>query len=144
MFLYGDVCVSFDYETLLKKARSQIPEIGAKQERLEIPRLHHSVIGMRTIIHNFKEVAEALGRDPMHLLKYLSGEMATAATMQESRAIFQGKFGQETFQRLMQRYVESFITCPICKRPDTKIVKEKRLSFLVCEACGAKSSIKQL
>ena len=136
--------MSFDYETLLKRARSQIPEIGAKQERLEIPRLHHSVIGMRTIIHNFKEVAEALGRDPMHLLKYLSGEMATAATMQESRAIFQGKFGQETFQRLMQRYVESFIICPICKRPDTKIVKEKRLSFLVCEACGAKSSIKQL
>ena len=26
----------------------------------------------------------------------------------------------------------------------TKIVKEKRLSFLVCNACGAKSSIKQL
>jgi translation initiation factor 2 subunit 2 len=136
--------VAYDYEALLKRARSQIPEVGAKQERLGIPRLHHAVIGMRTIIYNFKEVANALEREPMHVLKYLSGEMATAATMQESRAIFQGKFQRDTFDRLLQRYLESYVVCSICKRPDTRIVKEKRLSFLVCEACGAKSSVKQL
>lgn len=136
--------MSYDYETLLSRARSQIPEVTSKRERLEIPRLYHTVIGMRTLIHNFKEVAGALDRDPQHLLKFLSGEMATAATMQESRAIFQGKFYADTFARLLQRYVEGFVACPICKRPDTKIVKEKRLSFLVCQACGAKSSIKQL
>jgi translation initiation factor 2 subunit 2 len=136
--------MGYDYETLLKRARSQIPEVSLKQERLEIPRLRHSMIGMRTIIYNFKEVADALDRDPMHLLKCLSGEMATAATMQESRAIFQGKFRPDTFERVIQRYMENFVVCPICKSPDTKIVKEKRLSFLVCEACGAKSSVKQL
>jgi len=136
--------MEYDYEELLKRARSQIPEVTSKRERLELPRLTHSVIGMRTIIHNFKEIAEALNRDPRHLLKFLTREMATAATMQESRVIFQGKFSRETFERLLQRYMEQFVTCPVCKRPDTKIVKEKRLSFLVCEACGAKSSIRQL
>jgi translation initiation factor 2 subunit 2 len=136
--------MTYDYEELLKRARSQIPEVSVKRERLELPRLRHSTIGMRTIIHNFKEVADALNRDPQHLLKFLTGEMATAATMQQSRAIFQGKFSQETFGRLIQRYIESFVVCPVCKRPDTKIVKEKRLSFLVCEACGARSSVKQL
>ncbi len=136
--------MKYDYEELLKKARSQIPEIVSKRERLELPKLHHSIIGMRTIIYNFKEIADILNRDPQHLLKFLTGEMATAATTHESRVIFQGKFSQETFERLIQRYIESFVTCPVCKRPDTKIVKEKRLSFLVCEACGAKSSIRQL
>jgi translation initiation factor 2 subunit 2 len=136
--------MEYGYEELLKRARSQIPEVSSKRERLELPRLTHSVIGMRTIIHNFKEIAEALNRDPRHLLKFLTREMATAATMQESRIIFQGKFSQVTFERLLQRYMEQFVTCPVCKRPDTKIVKEKRLSFLVCEACGAKSSIRQL
>jgi translation initiation factor 2 subunit 2 len=99
---------------------------------------------MRTIIYNFKDVAGALDRDTQHVLKFLSGEMATAATMQESRAIFQGKFPNDTFQRLLQRYLGNFVVCPICKRPDTKIVKEKRLLFLVCKACGARSSIRQL
>jgi len=136
--------MQYDYEKLLKKAHSQIPEVVSKRERLELPRISHSVIGMRTIIHNFKEIAEALNRDPRHLLKFLTREMATAATMQESRVIFQGKFSRETFERLIQRYMEQFVICPVCKRPDTKIVKEKRLSFLVCEACGAKSSVRQL
>jgi translation initiation factor 2 subunit 2 len=99
---------------------------------------------MRTIVYNFNEVADALNRNPQHILKFLTGEMATAATVQESRAIFQGKFPADTLMRLLQRYMENFVVCPVCKRPDTKIVKEKRLSFLVCEACGARSSIKQL
>jgi translation initiation factor 2 subunit 2 len=99
---------------------------------------------MRTIISNFKEVADALDRDPQHVLKFLTREMATAATFHESRAIFQGKFRGDSFERLLQRYLESYVICPVCKRPDTRVVKEKRLSFLVCNACGAKSSIKQL
>ena len=136
--------MKYDYEGLLRRARSQIPEVVSKRERLELPALRLSIIGMRTIITNFKEVADVLDRDPQHILKFLTREMATAATFHESRAIFQGKFRRDTFQRLLQRYMESFVVCTVCKRPDTKIVKEKRLSFLVCNACGAKSSIKQL
>jgi len=136
--------MKYDYEDLLKRARSQIPEVVSKRERLELPRISLSVVGMRTIVYNFKEIAEALNRHPQHLLKFLTREMATAATMQEVRVIFQGKFSRETLERLIQRYMESFVICPVCKRPDSKIVKEKRLSFLVCEACGAKSSVRQL
>ncbi|MEM3566077.1 MAG: translation initiation factor IF-2 subunit beta [Candidatus Bathyarchaeia archaeon] len=136
--------MKYDYEALLKRARSQLPEITSKRERLEIPSLHYTVVGMRTIVHNFREIAEILNRDPQHILKFLTGELATAAIMQESRVIFQGKFPRETIERLLQRYMETFVICPVCKRPDTKIVKEKRLSFLVCEACGAKSSVRHL
>ena len=143
VLLKGDR-LEYDYESLLKRARSLIPDVALKRERLEIPRPNHAVIGMRTLIFNFKELADALDRDPQHILKFLSGEMATAATMQGARAIFQGKFPQDTLERLLKRYVEVFVLCPICKRPDTKIVREKRLSFLICKACGARSSIKQL
>lgn len=136
--------MEYDYEKLLKEARSQIPEVASKRERLELPTINSSVIGMRTVFRNFREVVQALNRNPGHLLKFLTREMATAATMQESRVIFKGKFYRETFERLIQRYMEQFVTCPVCKRPDTKIIKEKRLSFLVCEACGAKSSVRQL
>ena len=136
--------MTFNYEDLLKKACAQMPEVSAKHERLELPNLMVNTVGMRTIISNFKEVADALDRDPQHILKFLTREMATAATFQDSRAIFQGKFRRDSFERLLQRYLDSYVVCPICKRPDTRIVKEKRLSFLVCNACGAKSAIKQL
>jgi translation initiation factor 2 subunit 2 len=136
--------LKYDYDELLKRARAQVPEITLKHERLELPRLFVSMVGMRTTISNFKEVADTLDRDPQHILKFLTREMATAATYHDGRAIFQGKFPRDTFERLLQRYMEAFVICPVCKRPDTTVVKEKRLSFLVCNACGAKSSIKQL
>ena len=136
--------MKYNYDELLKRACSQMPQVSVKRERLELPRLLITNVGMRTLITNFKEVADVLNRDPQHTLKFLTREMATAATFHDSRAIFQGKFRRDSFERLLQRYMESFVTCPVCNRPDTKIVKEKRLSFLVCNACGAKSSIKQL
>jgi translation initiation factor 2 subunit 2 len=136
--------MKYNYDELLKRACSQMPQVSVKRERLELPRLFITTVGVRTIITNFKEVADVLNRDPQHILKFLTREMATAATFHDSRAIFQGRFKRDSFERLLQRYIENFVTCPVCNRPDTKIVKEKRLSFLVCNACGAKSSIKQL
>ena len=141
---WEELYMSFNYDELLKKACAQMPEVSAKHERLELPRLMVAMVGMRTIISNFKEVSDALDRDPQHILKYLTREMATAATYQDGRAIFQGKFRGDSFERLLGRYMESYVVCPVCKRPDTRVAKEKRLSFLVCNACGAKSSIKQL
>jgi translation initiation factor 2 subunit 2 len=136
--------MKYDYDELLKRACSEMPLVSVKRERLELPRLFITNVGMRTIITNFKEVADVLNRNPQHILKFLTREMATAATYHDARAIFQGRFRRDSFERLLQRYMESFVVCPVCKRPDTKVVKEKRLSFLVCNACGAKSSIKQL
>src|SRR4030067_1462412 len=144
MFLSAKEEMKYDYDALLKRACSQMPEVSLKRERLELPRLFISTVGMRTIISNFKDVADVLDRDPQHILKFLTREMATAATYHDGRAIFQGKFRRDTFEALLQRYMEAFVICPVCKRPDTKILKEKRLSFLVCNACGARSSIKQL
>jgi translation initiation factor 2 subunit 2 len=138
------MALDYDYDNLLKRARAQVPEVTLKKERLELPRLLVSMVGMRTTIANFKEIADTLDRDPQHILKFLTREMATAATYHDGRAIFQGKFPRDTFERLLQRYMDSFVICPVCKRPDTKIIKEKRLAFIVCNACGAKSSIKQL
>jgi len=136
--------LNYNYNELLNRARDQVPDVTLKKERLEMPRLFVSMVGMRTTISNFKEVSDTLDRDPQHILKFLTREMATAATYHDGRAIFQGKFPRDTFERLLARYMEAFVICPVCKRPDTRIVKEKRLSFIICNACGAKSSVKQL
>jgi translation initiation factor 2 subunit 2 len=102
-----------DYKELLKRARSQLPSEILEHKRFEIPRPRSFVTGMRTILANFKEICDALNREPRHLLKFLSGEMATAATMQGTRANFQGRFGRDTFERLIERYIKEFVVCPI-------------------------------
>jgi len=132
------------YKELLRRAYSQLPPEVFERKRFEIPKGHVYTVGMRTIFHNYKEVCDALNRDPRHVLKFLSKEMATAWAMDGTRVIFQGRFPSSTIERLINKYVNEFVICPICKRPDTKIVKERRLYFLICEACGAKSSIRSV
>jgi len=133
-----------DYRELLERAHSQLPPEIFEHKRFEIPRVRSGTIGMRTYIVNYKEIADALNRSPLHLLRYMSREMATAGSMDGARAIFQGKFKSDTLDSLVQHYAQDFVVCPVCKRPDTKIVKEKRFSFLTCEACGAKSSARTM
>lgn len=132
------------YRELLKRAHSQLPPEVFEHKRFDVPNVRSGTIGMRTYIVNYKDIAAALNRDPQHLLRYLSREMATAGSMDGARAIFQGKFKTDTLNRLIQLYAEGFVICPVCRRPDTKIVKEKRFSFLSCEACGAKSSVRAI
>ena len=133
------------YEELLKRAQAKLPEEKGSGERFEIPRVRTFVLGRsRTIIRNFKEIANALNRNPQHLMKFFSNEMATAGNLEETRATFQGKFRNDTFEHLLKTYIDNFVICPVCKRPDTRVVKEKRFSFLKCEACGAKSSVKAI
>ncbi len=130
-----------DYNALLDRALGNITRRGTSGERFELPIASVSVIGARTIVHNFAEVVDRLNRDPHHVLKYLAKEMATAGSFEGGKGYFQGKFSRETVNRLIGVYTNRFVICPVCKRPDTKVERRERLSFLVCEACGARSSI---
>ncbi len=130
-----------NYDALLNRAMAGLTRPGSSGERFELPKAIVSIIGARTIVNNFADVADRLNRDPHHVLKYLAKEMATAGSFEGGKGYFQGKFSRETINRLVEAYTNRFVICPVCKRPDTKVERRERLSFLVCEACGARSSI---
>jgi translation initiation factor 2 subunit 2 len=130
-----------DYDPLLERALRGITKRGSSGERFELPVASVSVIGARTIVNNFADVVDKLNRDPHHVLKYLAKEMATAGSYEGGKGYFQGRFSRETINRLVGVYTNRFVICPVCRRPDTKVERRERLSFLVCEACGARSSI---
>lgn len=133
--------MSGDYAKLLDRAYANLPKTVGTGERFEIPKVVGIRMGRRTIIQNFAEISSKINRAPHHLLKFLSREMATAASLDGARAIFQGRFDVATVTRLLSIYATRYVICPICNRPDTKIEKEGRYLFLRCEACGARSSI---
>lgn len=130
-----------DYKTMLDRAYKELPMLTNYVDRFTVPRANIALQGRKTVIINFKEIADQLRRDPDHLLKYLTGEMATLANFDGNRALFQGKHNAESIRGLIETYAKKYVICPVCGRPDTQLIKEKRLWFLQCEACGARSSI---
>src|SRR2546428_1776852 len=69
-----------NYDQLLDRAVAGITKPGSTGERFELPIASVSVIGARTIVHNFADVADRLDRDPLQILKYLAKEMASFFT----------------------------------------------------------------
>jgi len=111
-------------------------------ERFELPTPNVMWEGQRTILRNFMDYPKILRRDPDKVLQYLAKEFATPAERSGEQAMFVGRRDPHDFVNLFEIYIKDYLECPTCKSPDTRIERENRISFLVCEACGAKSSLK--
>jgi translation initiation factor 2 subunit 2 len=133
-----------DYETLLKRLQDKVDNTAKKtRSRLEIPTPEIIWVGKNTIFRNFMDFPRALRRDPEKFLLYLNKELASAGYITGERVIFLGRKTVSSFHALIDRYVKDYVQCPVCGSPDTHTEKIKpKVAFLICEACGAKSSIK--
>lgn len=131
-----------EYQALLKKAQQQIPEQTSSGDRFELPKVAGHVEGNKTIITNFKAICSTLRREPEHVLKYLQRELATPGIIQDARLILNRKLSSSSINEKLEQYVKEFVLCPECKKPDTQIRKEERVTTLKCMACGMKQPIK--
>lgn len=142
-WLYGPQTES-DYETLLRNIQGKLGNTSRKSisRRLEVPVPKVIWVGQRTIFRNFMEFPKALRRNPEKILLYLNKELASAGFIVGDRVIFIGRKQPSSFGALIDRYIKDYVICPVCGSPDTRTEKNKKLGFLLCDACGARSSIK--
>lgn len=133
-----------DYKQMLSEALDKLSKDVKSDVRLEIPKPQTLITGSQTAISNFTEITNLIRRKPDHLLKYLSKELAAPAHLDGNRAIFQGKVYGSLIEKKLDSYYKEFLYCPECKKPDTQIIKQDRVSFLKCEACGARHPVKTL
>ena len=132
-----------EYENMLKRIQGNLGDAKKhNSSRFELPTVDVMREGQKTFLRNFSEFPKVLRRDPDKILQYLSKEFAVPAERLGDKAMFIGKRDADDFTRLFQIYVKDYLECPTCKSPDTKIAKENRIMFLICEACGAKSTLK--
>ncbi len=128
----------YDYETLLEKAYEELPEKVKEHSRFEPPVITSLIQGKITVVQNLAEVAKAVNRNPEMLTKWLLKELGTSGVFEGGHLIVKGQFRQPQIQEKFLAFLNQYVICPECGRPDTKIVKEDRVNFLKCEACGSR------
>ncbi len=132
-----------DYEKLLKEARKDLPESIFEKERFEIPKVKGHIQGNKTIITNFLQIAGVLGREPEHMLKFVLKELAAPGEIKKSGSVIIGsKIPATRVNEKIRSYAHTYVFCPECGKPDTKLEKESNITFLKCTACGARHSVK--
>jgi len=127
-----------DYEKLLEEAYGKIKQTSTPHERFEIPKIEGHFEGKRTILTNFLQIASHLRRKPEQFQKFLLKELATSGQMEGDRLILNNKIPSAKINQKIEDYAKEFVLCRECKKPDTEIIKEDRLNFIHCLACGAK------
>lgn len=120
-----------------------MPAKTTSGERFEMPIIDSMIEGNKTIIKNFEFVAEKLRRSPRLLMKFLAKELAAPASIEGARLTLQGKFTQKVLNDRLKLFVDMYVLCKECGKPDTNIAEgEHGKKMLICEACGARAPVK--
>lgn len=130
------------YEKLLDEAYSKVKQIGSSSGRFEIPKVKGHFEGRKTILTNFFQIASYLRRKPEHFQKFMLKELATSGQKEGDKLVLNTKVPSSKINQKIEEYVKEFVLCKECKKPDTELIKEDRLSFIQCLACGAKHSVR--
>ena len=136
----------YDYEYLLNRLYERLPARGSKASRFELPRLVIERVGTKTMIRNFKQLADVMRRDPRIVMRYLLKELGTSGNYDEESGILviNAKVSAATLNNLIQRFVKTYVICPTCGAPDTRLERRGKAWVLVCEACGAEQPVPPL
>lgn len=132
------------YEKMLQKACLELPEVTQGSERFVIDKVMGHLEGNKTVLSNLKKIAKDLDRDPEHLLKYLLRELATPGKFVGERVIFGTKVASTAINKKIKKYASEFVFCSECHKPETKIVEEKGIQYIRCNACGVKKPVKTI
>ncbi|WP_256204973.1 translation initiation factor IF-2 subunit beta [Aeropyrum camini] len=134
-----------DYDYLLEKLYKKVPpKSGTAEYRIPEPQIIR--IGSQTVIRNFREISQALKRDPKLVARYLQKELATAASYEEEsgQLILNVKVSRKVINQFLQLFMKIYVRCPTCGSIDTKLLRQERTYILKCEACGAEQPVKPI
>ncbi len=136
--------MSLAYDKMLDRLYEKAPKKTDTGERFVMPKSQVQPDGLKTIIVNISEMAANLHRPEAHFLKFLLKELATSGEINNKRATVFGRFSNIAVDKKIELYVAQYVTCKECGRPDTQFIKEDRIHFVKCEACGAKYFVKAI
>ena len=131
-----------NYEKLLEEAYGKIKKADNNGERFEIPKAEGRFEGKKTIITNFSQIVSSFRRNSEHLQKFLLKELAASGQKEGDRLLLNMKVPSSKINQKIEEYANEFVICKECGKPDTELIREDRITFIKCMACGAKHSVR--
>lgn len=129
------------YAAMLERARARLPPVQVGTDRFQVPEPDIMSDGKNTVIRNFQEICDVLRREPEHVIGHLARELGCPGVLDLPRGVLKSRITKDTIQKRIGEYTEKYVICSECKRPDTHLKRDGRLTLLICEACGAQRPV---
>lgn len=126
---------------------SGLTPIDDPEYRYKMPKINGKIEGrgngIKTVLTNCLDVANALHRNPSEVCKFFGCELGAQSKYDANteRAVVNGAFDTKDLQSMVHKYVELFVLCPQCRLPETKYKYRGQTIFHKCLACGAEHKV---
>jgi translation initiation factor 2 subunit 2 len=117
--------------------------VEKKRTRIKPPQLQ-LMSSKKTLWVNYQEICSMMQRDPLHVYQFFMAELGTEGSIDgNQRLIIRGKYVAKYIESLLRKYVVEYVTCEMCRSPNTDLVKDQgsRLYFCNCRDCGSSRSV---
>lgn len=137
--------IDLDYNKLLDRLYMSLPSKAKEHTRFEIPRAQSIIQGKQTIWKNFVKVSKDLNRDTDLLYKFVMREISTSSTIINNQSlVLNGVFDYNKINQILDKFINIYVLCSACKKPDTQISTKNGIKVLRCTACGAVNPLPKL
>jgi Translation initiation factor 2, beta subunit (eIF-2beta)/eIF-5 N-terminal domain len=133
------------YEEMLDEAYKKLSSMKVLQRStlgsINIPLPKINYVGKWTSIENAGTICDVINRDINLLAEFLQKEFSVASKIEDKKIILQKKIEFDKIKAKIDKFVDIFVRCPICKKLDTRLEKRERVYIIKCLACGAESPV---
>lgn len=138
----------YTYEELLDRVVNLLhannPDLVEKKRRNIKPPQLTLLSSKKTLWINFQEICSMMQRPPEHVYQFFMAELGTEGSIDgNQRLIIRGKYVPKYIESLLRKYVVEYVTCEMCRSPNTDLDKDSgtRLFFCKCRDCGSVRSV---
>lgn len=120
----------------------QDPNYRYKMPLLQM-RIEGRGINIHTTLLNLKEVAKSLRTNPDFILKFFGYELSIQINDKNDVVYLNGEIPENDVLKVLDRFIEKFILCSLCKLPEMfiEVSKDERNLVGHCFSCGKKTQI---
>mmetsp|Transcript_48335 Transcript_48335/g.72069 ORF Transcript_48335/g.72069 Transcript_48335/m.72069 type:complete len:229 (-) Transcript_48335:138-824(-) len=138
----------YTYEDLLDRVvdllQANNPDLIEKKRRNIKPPQLTLMSSKKTLWINFQEICTMMQRPPEHVYQFFMAELGTEGSIDgNQRLVIRGKYVPKYIESLLRKYVVEYVTCEMCRSPNTDLEKDSstRLFFCKCRDCGSSRSV---
>lgn len=140
----GDYTYPELLDRVMRILHANNPDLIEKKRRNMKPPQLTRVGTKKTLWINFQEICSMMQRPPEHVFQFFMAELGTEGSIDgNQRLVIRGKYVPKYIESLLRKYIVEYVTCSMCRSPNTELVKDQgsRLHFCTCRDCGSSRSV---
>ena len=100
------------------------------------------IVNGQTCFKNFTAICENLKRNIMDVKKFFEDEMSTKTSIDGAgMLLIDGKFRSNNIEKVLLRYMQTYVFCKECNSANTKLDRKDRIQFIECISCRSRRAL---